>query len=99
MFKSQIKTPAKQTTKPIHMEGLGDVIKEGSLMDAIYQDQRHRRESIMKRKKTTKGATTVEGAFKEISTKVKQRKNESLYDAKQKVGVEPLKLDKLEGYE
>lgn len=55
------------------MEGLSDVIKEGSLMDAIYQDQRHRRESVMKKRKPHKGAsTTVEAAFfKDSATKVR----------------------------
>lgn len=53
-------------------------------MDAIYQDQKLRRESILKKRKPHKGgSSTVEGAFfKESATRVKPRKNESLFDAK-----------------
>jgi|LauGreDrversion4_2_1035121.scaffolds.fasta_scaffold66316_4 hypothetical protein len=48
-------------------------------MDTIYQDKKHRRDSVMNRKKTGKDASTVEGVFKEISTKVKQRKIDNVY--------------------
>jgi hypothetical protein len=54
----------------------------------------------LKKRKPHKGggSSTVEGAFfKDSATRVKHRKNESLFDAKQKV--EPLKLEKLEGFE
>jgi len=53
---------------------------------------------LKKRKPHKGGLSTVEGAFfKESSTRVKQRKSESLFYAKQKV--KPLKLEKLEGFE
>ena len=53
---------------------------------------------MKKRKPHKGGSTTVEAAFfKDSATKVKQRKNESLLDTKSKV--EPLKLEKLEGFE